>query len=253
MTDQMTQTAAPESIARAKGPTRRMTVVTTRDVTPSMRRVSFMFDGIETFAYQPGQALAFAMPNGEGGTERRDYTIRSMDRNVGRLDVDFVLHDDDAPAEKWAESAKPGDVVEARGPHGKIVVNPDADWHLFVGDETGIAAIFHILEEMPEGTPAFVFLEVSGPEDEQSCDTAATAEIRYVHRAKDDPAKDQKLPEQVDAFELPDGSGQAYVVGETGKVRQIRRRLIERGMDKDRVAAEGYWRPGHLGDDESAD
>jgi len=250
MTDQTTLSPssdpAPAPIARAKGPTRQLTVVEAHDVTPSMRRVSFVFSGVETFAYQSGQALVFAIPTADGGLGRRDYTIRSLDRNTGRLDVDFVLHGD-APGASWARNAKPGDMLEARGPRGATVFDAEAGWHLLVGDETCIPALFHILEDMPEGTPAAVFIEVGGPEDEQPVETVANLALTWVHRTADRAENDTGLIEALDGFAFPDGRGHAYVIGETGKVRQMRRRLIERGLGKDQVSAEGYWRPGRIG------
>lgn len=250
MTDQTTLSPsadpAPAVIARAQGPTRRLTVVATRDVTPSMRRVSFVFDGVETFVYEPGQALVFAIPTPDGGLGRRDYTIRSLDRNTGRLDVDFVLHGD-APGASWARNAAVGDVLEARGPRGATVFDAEAGWHLLVGDETCIPALFHILEEMPEGTPAAVFIEVGGPADEQPVETAATLALTWVHRTAQRAELDTGLMDRLEAFDFPEGRGHAYVIGETGKVRQMRRSLIERGLEKDQVSAEGYWRPGRIG------
>lgn len=237
----------PAVIARGSGPTRRLTVVEAHDVTPHMRRVSFVFDGIENFTYEPGQALLLAVPlPGDGEWGRRDYTIRSLDRNTGRLDIDFVLHGD-APGSSWARSAKPGDVLLARGPRGGTVFDAEADWHLLVGDETCIPALFHILEEMPEGTPAKVFIEVGEASDEQAVDTPATLDLVYVHRTAAKAEDDTELLDRLEAFELPAGTGHAYVIGETGKVRQMRRRLIERGLAKEQISAEGYWRPGRIG------
>lgn len=236
----------PAVIARGGGPTRRLTVVEAHDLTPHMRRVSFVFDGVDTFAYEPGQALLLAVPLADGEWGRRDYTIRSLDRNTGRLDIDFVLHGD-APGAGWARSAKPGDVLLARGPRGNTVFDTDADWHLLVGDEACIPALFHILEEMPEGTPAKVFIEVGNEADEQPVDTAAAIDLVYVHRTAAKAEDDTNMFDHLEAFPLPDGTGHAYVIGETGKVRQLRRRLIERGLAKEQISAEGYWRPGRIG------
>ena len=236
----------PDVIARGTGPTRRLTVVEAHDVAPHMRRVSFVFDGIENFTYRPGQALLLAVPLVDGEWGRRDYTIRSLNRNTGRLDIDFVLHGD-APGACWARSAQPGDVLLARGPRGGTVFDAEADWHLLVGDEACIPALFHILEEMPEGTPAKVFIEVGDAADEQTVETRAAIDLVYVHRTAERAEDDTGLSEHLEAFALPEGTGHAYVIGETGKVRQLRRRLIERGLAKEQISAEGYWRPGRIG------
>jgi NADPH-dependent ferric siderophore reductase len=55
------------------------------------------------------------------------------------------------------------------------------------------------------------------------------------------------LCDAVEDFALPKGEGFAYIIGETAKVRAIRHRLLERGIARNRIAAEGYWRPGRVG------
>ncbi len=57
---------------------------------------------------------------------------------------------------------------------------------------------------------------------------------------------DSVLYDAVENFSLPQGAGFAHVIGETAKVRRIRHRLLERGIARDRIAAEGYWRPAGL-------
>jgi NADPH-dependent ferric siderophore reductase len=64
------------------------------DVEPNMRRVVMTADDIGEFAYEPGQAIVLMIPGPDGGTGRRDYTIRGMDRLAGTISVDFVLHGD---------------------------------------------------------------------------------------------------------------------------------------------------------------
>ena len=232
--------------AKKRSPEWTLTVLESRQITPRMQRVAFIFDGIKAFEYQPGQALAFLVPIGDGETGRRDYTIRSLDRSAGVMNVDFVLHGD-APGASWARTAKPGDTITVRGPRGRTVFNPDADWHLLCGDETCIPAILHILENMPKDTPAYAFIEIPDAEEQQPCQTAAQLELSYLTRTAAKAEADTTLFERVEAFALPPGAGQAYVIGETQKVRHLRHRLLERGMDKSRIVAEGYWRPGRLG------
>ena len=48
-------------------------------------------------------------------------------------------------------------------------------------------------------------------------------------------------------MDLPAGEGFAILISETSKVRAQRQHLLARGMPKDRIAAEGYWRPGRQG------
>lgn len=229
---------------KAAGPMRTMRVVRCSDVTANMRRIVLEFDDGEGVSYEPGQALVFAVPLKEGGTGRRDYTIREYEPETGEVSVDFFLHGS-APGADWARTARPGDTIEARGPRGKTILSAAADWHLFVGDETCIPAILHMLERLPRAARAIAFVELGDPDDRQDVRTGADLDLRFVHRRDGD--EDMTIVREVEALTLPEGQGQAYVIGQTAKVQQIRRGLIARGLDKSSISAEGYWRPGRKG------
>jgi NADPH-dependent ferric siderophore reductase len=46
---------------------------------------------------------------------------------------------------------------------------------------------------------------------------------------------------------LPHGRGHAILIGETSNVRKQRQNLISRGLTREQIASEGYWRPGRIG------
>ena len=49
------------------------------------------------------------------------------------------------------------------GPAGAYSPDPDADWHLMVGDESALPAIAASLEAVPAGAPVVVRLVCDGP------------------------------------------------------------------------------------------
>jgi NADPH-dependent ferric siderophore reductase len=227
-------------------------VVDSIDVAPNMRRVVLTSDEIAEFSYKPGQAIVLILPRPGGETGRRDYTIRGMSRSAGTIHVDFVLHGD-TPAPTWARQAKPGDMIEVRGPRGDTVLRPDADWHLLTGDETCIPAIAHILETMPARTRVFVFIEVGDRSGEIDLETQADATIRWVHRDGAPASPSELMNGIVENFLLPPGRGHAYIIGETSNVRRQRHTLIARGFTRDQISSEGYWRPGRIGGHDHVD
>ena len=227
-------------------------VVDSFDVPSNMRRVVLTADDLDEFAYKPGQAIVMMVPVAEGETGRRDYTIRSMDRSAKTISVDFVLHGN-TPAPTWARQTKPGDLIEARGPRGGTVLRPDADWHLLTGDETCIPAIAHIVETMPSQTKAFVFIEVGDKSDEIALATQADATIRWVHRNGAHAGPSELMNSMVQDFLLPPGRGHAYIIGETSNVRRQRHTLIARGLAREQISSEGYWRPGRVGGHDHVD
>ena len=227
-------------------PTWRLTVVAARQLTPRVRRISLIGEGLGAFAYRPGQDLTLNLPTADGGLARRHYTIREFDPVERRIDLDIVLHGD-SPATRWARQAKLGDEVLAQGPRGRTVVAGQADWRLFTGDETALPAIAHMIERLPAGERAFAIVEVAGLEERQAIETAADLQIAWLYREGAPVAPSRALIDALAAFELPPGLGQACVIGETATVRAQRQGLIARGVPKNQIAAEGYWRPGRVG------
>ncbi|HET6500354.1 MAG TPA: siderophore-interacting protein [Amycolatopsis sp.] len=170
----------------------------------------------------------------------RSYTVRSYDRHARELTIDFVHHGDEGFAGPWAAAAKPGDEILFSGPGGAYAPGTEADWHLLVGDESALPAIAASLEAMPEDVPVHAFVEVADAAEEQALTTKADARIRWLHRSAG-----ADLVQAVRELDFPDGVVQAFVHGEAGFVRQLRRYLLdERGMRRDLLSISGYWRRG---------
>ncbi|HEX4815697.1 MAG TPA: siderophore-interacting protein [Nonomuraea sp.] len=173
----------------------------------------------------------------------RTYTVRAWDPAVRELTLDFVVHGDEGRAGPWAERARPGDVVLMLGPGGGYAPDPAADWHLLVGDESALPAIAASLEALPAGATAYVLLEVDSPADRVRLDTAADARVTWLHRCG--LPVGELLVEAVCGLRFPDGDVHAFVHGEAGFVKRLRRHLrLERGIPLDRLSISGYWRAG---------
>ncbi len=212
-----------------------LTVIGAANVTPRMRRVRFVGEVPQGFAWRPGQDLVLTLPTPDGEA-RRHYTIRAYDPVEQIFEIDIVLHGD-SPATRWARGAVMGDVIQAQGPRGRTVVHPSADWHLFVGDETGL----------PASASAIAILEAYDAAERQVPAVEARVSVEWFLRGGPAAASSRRLVERLGLFAPPPGLGHAYVVGETSTVRTIRQGLIARGFPRDRIAAEGYWRPGRIG------
>src|SRR5882757_6323689 len=101
----------------------------------------------------------------------RTYTIRDVRQDPAELDIDFALHGDLGPASRWARRVLPGDRVSLLAPlvedNGGVDFRPphDTDWVLITADETALPAVANILDSLPAGTRAKVWIEVPHPED----------------------------------------------------------------------------------------
>ena len=173
----------------------------------------------------------------------RAYTVRAWDAAAGELTVDVVHHGDEGLAGPWAAALRPGDRVLFTGPGGAYAPDPAADWHLLVGDESALPAIAAALERLPAGAPAKVFVEVAGAADELPLTSPGAVELRWLHRAGRPVG--QALVAAVRALDFPPGAVHAFVHGEAGFVKELRRLLrVERGVPRHALSISGYWRRG---------
>jgi NADPH-dependent ferric siderophore reductase len=218
-----------------------LTVMDTRALTPHMTRVTFAVPKLGELVWKRGQDLVLELPQPDGAIARRHYTIRDLDAAAGTLAIDFVQHGP-SPAGRWLAHAGAGTMLNAAGPRGHTYLH-DADWHLFIGDETAMPGILAMLEGLPRTAEAHVFLEIGSDAERQP----APVPVTWLSRNAKAPGPSRILYDAVDGFAFPQGRGHAYILGETSNVRAIRQRLIARGLGKDQTCAEGYWRPGRVG------
>ena len=216
------------------------TVTETVWLTPAMVRVVVEGTDLERF---PVGEFTDHYVKCRFGDKTRSYTVRAFDPVARRLTLDFVVHGDRGVAGPWAAGAKPGDTLELIGPGGAYRPDPDAGWHLMVGDDAVLPAIATSLERVPAGIPVFAVLEVEGAEHEQALTSPGDLRISWVHRAGG-PGEDPELQlDGVRSLALPDGRGHAFVHGEATAVRMVRRHLLlERGMPLETLSVSGYWK-----------
>lgn len=253
-----------ETPARPKRVPVAATVLRTSWTGPSMVRVVFggadlaRFPGSDrTDAYvklvflHPGapydrpldvDAVKAALPS-EQWPRLRTYTVRAWDPAANELTIDLVVHGDEGLAGPWAARAAPGDELHLLGPGGGYAPDPAADWHLLVGDESALPAIAAAAEALPPDATGHLVVEVDGVADEQPLTVPAGVAVRWVHRAGRPVGA--ALVEVVANLELPAGTPHAFVHGEAGFVKDLRRLLrVERGIAKEQLAISGYWRKG---------
>jgi NADPH-dependent ferric siderophore reductase len=180
--------------------------------------------------------------------QQRTYTVRAWDPAALELTIDFVVHGDEGLAGPWARSARPGDELLLQGPGGGYAPDPAADWHLLIGDESALPAIAASLERLPATAIGQVLIEVEHAEQEQKLAGPPGVAVRWVH-TEGGPLGSAVLA-AVAALTFPDGVVQAFVHGEAGVVKDLRRLLkLERGLTQDQLSISGYWRQG--ADDEA--
>ncbi|GGU14150.1 siderophore-interacting protein [Streptomyces coeruleorubidus] len=259
-------------------------VVRTRRLGPSLVRVTFGGPDLHAF-HSDGrdQSLSLFLPHpgqpepvvplelGDGWWQgwrelpddvravMRSYTLRELRRDPDEIDIDFALHGVEpgasvqaGPASRWAAGAAAGDRVLLLGPavadNRAIRFRPPEDTDLVVvwGDETAVPAASAIVESLPAGTRARVWLEVPHAGDIQDLVTEADAEITWLVREEKGHEGSSTALDALREAQLPSAERPyVWIAGESGCVKELRRHFVrERGIDRRRVTFVGYWRRG---------
>jgi NADPH-dependent ferric siderophore reductase len=215
-------------------------VVDSARLTPHMQRITLTAPELDGFRYLPGQDVMLLVATEGRRPVRRRYTIRELDPAASLLTLDIVLHGD-GPGEQWVRSARPGDRIQGIGPRGKITTSAAADWHLFMADESALAATFAMTEALPGGAMATLILEIPEEDDEQELSAAATTRLSFLHRLGAPAGDPAALAAEAAEVELPAGRGHAYLLGEAKVVLRLREILAERGLAEDQMSPKAYW------------
>ncbi len=219
-----------------------MRVTAVADLHPRLRRLTFAADELGGFAVEgPDECFGWLLPTG-GQPHLRWYTIRAHRPGRSEIDVDVVLHGDEGPASRFAANARPGDTAGFRS-SGAAYAPPDGcRTQLLLADETSLPALAAILESLPAGTAGVrAVLEVpdaSWPDRLRST-VGGHVEVDWRPRGGNPPGS--RLLDAVagEAHRLD----YAWVCGEAGGVRAVRRHLIDAwGLDRRRITFSGYWR-----------
>ena len=238
-------------------------VVGTRRLTPGLIRLTLGGEGLDGFGMVDATDAYINVAIPPSGAEygeifdprevrdsrpreqwpaRRRYTVRRWDPELRLLEVDFVVHGDQGVAGPWAAAAREGTVLVFEGPAGGYRPDPDADWHLLVGDESALPAIAASLEVLPEGALGVVRLVCDGPDHEIDLPSPGRLDLRWLHRTGS-PSDADLLVDSLREIAFPRGRMHAFVHGEADEIRAIRRHLlIDHGYQRSEMSCSPYWR-----------
>ena len=110
-----------------------------------------------------------------------------------------------------------------------------------VGDESALPAIAASLEAVAPGVPVVARLVSDGPAHELQLASPGRLDLAWLHRTGG-PGDADLLTEAVAAVSFPPGEAHAFVHGEAGETRAVRRHLLaDRGVDAEQLSCSPYW------------
>lgn len=192
-----------------------------------------------------GNDLMIRVADGPESFVRRRYSVRGVDAGAQTITL-WVVTTHDGPGSRWARHASPGDPVDVVGPRGKIPLSPLADWHLFMGDATGLGAFYRMAESIEAPGRAIFVVEIDGPDDAITHDFGEGLGVTgiFVDRAGRDGNDPEGLLRGLSALALPADRGHAYLFGEFKVTQVLRHALMDRGLEDDQISRKAFWRMG---------
>lgn len=240
---------------------RRVTVGRLEDLTPHLRRFTFVGDELEGLVVdEPAASVRLLIPSpGADDLVMPEWTgnefllpdgarplIRTFTPRHVRdreLDLDVVLHGD-IGASGWAREAEVGDEAAISGPGRGYEIDPGADPLLLLGDETAVPAIAQLLEAIPDGTRVIAHVEIARPDARLPLPQHPNAAITW-HDLGDE-APGMALLGALESEPIGDAT-RVWAAGEAAGMQRIRKHLADRDIDRARTTVRGYWKVGRAG------
>lgn len=176
----------------------------------------------------------------------RTYSIRWVDPGARQLAIDFVVHGEEGIAARWAAKTQPGERLVLVGAGGAYAPDPEADWHLFIGDHSALPAIAQAFEALAPGAIGRALLQVEHAEDRIELARPDGVELAWIDASTNgvDPLLDAAR-----SLVWPAGTPQAFVHGERGSIKHLRKHLTnDRALGKERLSISAYWARGRIED-----
>lgn len=191
-------------------------------------------------------AIRETMPR-EQWPHTRTYTIRWVNLEERELAIDFVVHGDEGLAGPWASAAEPGASLIFTGPGGAYNPAPDADWHLFAGDDAAIPAIAACIEALAPEARGYAFLEVDSAEDILPISAPAGLELHWLQRNGALAGSSELLLDALREMQWLPGRVDVFAHGERGYMKGLRQIFFsQRDLERSQVSLSGYWAQGRV-------
>jgi NADPH-dependent ferric siderophore reductase len=219
-------------------------VVTSRALSSSVHEI-VLGGSAAALAGVAGNDVMIRLSDGAGSFVRRRYSVRDVDAERDHFTL-WVTTAHQGPGSSWVRNAAPGDQVDVVGPRGKIPLHPGADWHLFVGDVTGLGAFYRMAQSIEVPGRAIFIVETNESDDALTAQFDEGLGVTGIFVDRDGRAGNDAtgLLRGLAAFALPPDLGHAYLFGEFAVTKVLRDALLDRGLEDTNISRKAFWRAG---------
>lgn len=129
-------------------------------VTPNVRHLAFAAPDGKPFAFIPGQFISIHFTSGDE-LYRRSYSIASIPNESDEIEI-ALSYFKGGVASEYLFNLKPGDLVEASGPYGRLVLRDEQPQrYILVATGTGVTPYRSMLPSLTERMAASPELKVT--------------------------------------------------------------------------------------------
>lgn len=218
-------------------------VVSATSISPSLYEL--VLRGDTALGGVAGNDVMIRLVDAHGRFVRRRYSVRAVDEANGQFTL-WITVEHDGPGSNWVQGARAGELVDVIGPRGKVLIDPLADWHLFIGDASGLAAFYRMAQGIEGARTAVFLVEVDFADDAVTAPFGVGLDVTgiFVERQGRSTSDPEGLLRGLAAFTLPPGAGHAYLFGEFHVMRVLETALLDRGLRLEQISRKAFWRSG---------
>jgi benzoate/toluate 1,2-dioxygenase reductase subunit len=217
---------------------------------PSVAKFAIEVERRAGVSFHAGQYVRIKVP---GMDQWRSYSMCSTPRDLPKMEFLVRIIPGGAMSE-YLRGAREGERLEVEGPLGAFILHPGKGLHVFVAGGTGLAPILAMIDELRRASGAKPKMLLSfGCASDKTFFYREEIELRQwwvpqlsVRLSADrveDPASGLIVGTPVDALgadAISDPEAVAYLCGPPPMIEGARRRLVELGMNPERIYAERF-------------
>jgi len=214
-------------------------VVEVTDLTPWYRRVRVHAPGfLGALEPYPTMWVRLWVPSLKRDMlVQRGYTIVDPDPASGTFCLDFVLHEPEGAAARWARNAAVGTAAEVAYTPQRLVLDPSLSAIVLAGDATAVPAIESVLAALPDGAEPHVIIQDDHP-DRLRLGGARPRSVTWVDTHPDG----RGVVDAIAALGLGRSGTYVWAAGERRLVKAVREHArADLGLPREQQHTQYYW------------